>query len=349
MSLPRKFPEFSNPVATRKILLYLLEDPNNKITPCYDRTYLLRYKELEEVAKASPSGVMNALKELLEERWLDSKIEGNIVSCPKCGSLTLMVHYVCPNCSSQRISSVNVIKHLKCGFTGMLSDFLEEEELVCPNCSEPLTQNKIGIDWIAPGKWFYCYDCKNYSGKIKTVLECLKCGNSFAYNEGKILSVYSYFLNPGAFNLVAEYTGIFQDFIVELAEKGYEVQYPASIKGSGPIPHNFTFFVSKEGKFSCVIDVYYLQSGKLDERHVLQFASKAIDVKATHKLIVAIPSADEKAYDTAVSFKIDIIEASNIKEAIERITRYLRRIERRRSREFLVREEGLLEDILRRL
>ena len=48
-----------------------------------------------------------------------------------------------------------------------------------------------------------------------------------------------------------------------------------------------------------------------------------MDVDVTDRVIIAIPDATEAAYDTALSFKIEIITAENISDAIKKLAAWI--------------------------
>lgn len=346
MSIPRKFPEFSDPENTRKLLNHLVHNPSRILIPEIAASNRISYPIAEQITGLSIDKYLVIIKELLIAKWLIAMPYSNVLACPKCSSFNLSSNYVCRYCGEPRLSQGPTIVHLRCGYTGYLSDFEELTELVCPKCNEKLSLKKISQDWIAPGMWYYCNACKKFSSKAILKFTCLNCNHVFESKDAKIVNIYSYSLNPSAFNVVTEYVGVFQDLIVMLATDGYNVEYPASVQGNAPMPHPFTFRIRYQDKIDCIVDVLYSPKGAINEEDVMAFLAKASELDIPYKLIVAIPDATEKAFDVAESFKIDLVIAPDIKIAIEQIYDYLQNIQKQFSKEYREKESEMLKSIL---
>jgi len=323
MLFQRTFPKFTYPEETRKVIKYFLDNPTFVLTPEQSPTHTVYYPALSKITGLPQEKAMVILKELVENRWVEPQIYGNIPSCPKCGSLQIAISYFCPYCGSSHIVSGPVIKHITCGFTGFVSDFQEMDTLICPNCETQLEIKDIGKRWTAPGIWYECNSCHKFFEHPKINAKCIKCGATFPLEEAKLISIFSYTLNPYIVNTAIEFTGMFSKIIEIVAIKGWEVSYPAVIKGTTPAPHEFTMQLKYQDKFNCVIDILYSPKGKVDSPEVLNFSSKAMDVDVTDRVIIAIPDATEAAYDTALSFKIEIITAENISDAIKKLAAWI--------------------------
>ncbi|MGQ4913344.1 MAG: hypothetical protein ACP6IU_01200 [Candidatus Asgardarchaeia archaeon] len=345
MSIPRKFPEFSDSENTRKLLEYLVYHPNELLTPEIHGSHKISYPLAEKITELPINKYLIIIKELVMAKWLIASPYSNVTACPKCSSFNLSTHYTCIYCGEAKLTQNPTIVHLKCGYVGFVSDFEEMHELVCPNCHEKLTIKKISEEWIAPGMWYYCNNCKKFSRKAKLIFTCLSCGHVFGIDQSKLVSIYSYSLNPAAFNVVTEYVGAFQDLIIKLASEGYQVEYPASIQANAPMPHSFTFRIAYNN-IDTIIDVLYSPKGHISEEDVMAFVAKASEIDIPYKLIIAIPDATEKAIDIAESFKIDLLIAPDLNVAKTRIYEYLNNLKQRFSKEFQEQESAILKGLL---
>jgi len=325
MVFARKFPEFSFPEAVRKLMNYMLENPHFIVKPAFSEKEIITYPDLISITGLTIEDAIKLLKELVDARWVRAKISSNVPMCPKCESLKLVSHLVCPNCGDANITSGSVIKHLKCGFSGFISDFKELDEFVCPNCETKLKIDELGVTWIVPGIQYQCNNCRSFFESPKIEFECLNCRNKFSHHEAKIFSIYEYYLNPINLNIITEYTGSFTDLINALAVKGWEIAYPANLYGTAPSPHTFTFNFKYKDLINCVVDVIYSPIGFVDKTHVLNFISKIVELEVTHKLIIAVPEANQEAKETAELSGIVLIEAKTIEEVKEKIIDFLER------------------------
>lgn len=345
----REFPKFTYPEQVRKLLEYMLENPHFTVKPVFSEKEIISYPDIMKITELSFKEVILLLKELLDAKWIQSRVSSNLPSCPKCDSINVVSHFSCPHCGSTNLISGPVIKHLTCNFIGFISDFKEMNEFICPNCEEKLDIKDLGKTWVAPGIWYQCSKCRRFFETPDIIFECLSCNHTFRLDEVKLFNVYEYYLNPFNFNIVTEYTGSFADLISELAIKGWNVAYPASIHGKSPTPHTFTFNFIYKSVINCVADVIYSPLGVVDKTHVLTFVSKIVDIEATHKLIIAVPQANDEAKETAEISGVDLIEAKSISDVKQKIKEYLENLKESLSKEKVAEDIDRISKLLENL
>jgi len=122
-------------------------------------------------------GSLNKLLDFLEEQnLLEGKFYDKAYTCGNCRCGFLNFREICPQCKSAHLDIQDIIHHFHCAYAGPLSDFEQNQRMICPKCKKELKH--IGVDYDRPSIIYICQDC-DYSTQdpdIDTV--CFNCGRN---------------------------------------------------------------------------------------------------------------------------------------------------------------------------
>jgi CheY-like chemotaxis protein len=126
-----------------------------------------------------------------------------ILVCPDCRALPTL-RRGCRACGSVRTANSQLIHHFPCAHVGMVKEFDQGEELVCPKCRQ--RKLVIGADFEYLSGPYQCLDCNWSDTQLELVGQCLACELRFPIQqavEEELIGYYVHRLDPLA--LVAKH------------------------------------------------------------------------------------------------------------------------------------------------
>lgn len=302
--------------ATQILLSKFLNNEIIELEPIYDPKFGYRYPAVETITGDS-SKVEELLDKLYDVGILKRRLYDKIVSCPKCNSLNVSIHYCCPYCRSFDIQRSSLIEHVNCGYMDVEENFHKIGNLVCPKCQNEL--RKLDVDHRRAGIWCICKDCtKNFDIPV-TVLFCRDCHTESTFEDVTIKNVYAYSMKKDAkrgaslgWVLIAP----IRDFLIE---RGFNVESPAFIMGKSGASHMFDVIAQEKDKTKrqFVIDLAMSADDTVSEQSIVALFAKIFDVSPDGAYLVAIPRMSDNGKKMAESYNIHVIEAENPEEAIK--------------------------------
>jgi len=150
----------------------LLEKRIDAVKPKHVMRATVRYPAAYDSLGSDDDEVARLLKDLEDERVLESKTYGRRVECRQCGDSDLTIELLCPNCQSADIHKVYTVFCPKCSsqFHAVLVDDLAE--VTCLNCKEPVKVQDLAVIDVEP----LCNECGTASNDPKIVFKCATCG-----------------------------------------------------------------------------------------------------------------------------------------------------------------------------
>ncbi len=105
-----------------------------------------------------------------------------------------------------------------------------------------------------------------------------------------------------------------------LEEFDYRVAIPGSIKGVSGNEHIFDLAAFRgEGNTELLVVDIYASGGVVDEAPIIKMFAKRYDTNPKHSIIMAIPEMSAKAKSLASLYHIEVLEAANAAEAVEKL------------------------------
>lgn len=289
----------------------LLKEGVKEIEPKLDYDYGVSYYESLGVSPEDFPNLNDILSELERKGILKGIRVGTMLVCPNCGSHKLIPRLLCPICDSPNIRRVEAIHHITCNFIAPSDMFSEGELLRCPNCGKPL--RAIGVDYNKYKRVIYCENCKKVSMSPKLIFICSNCGEHMYEDELDLKPLLKYevieerLLKPSIERAISE----------GLRRRDLEVKHPSEVIGASGLTQRFSLSVRGEDS-ERFIDVVESSEG-VGEEKVLALFGKLFDISAKGGVLVAIPRATQEAKTLAKSLNIEIIEASNLDEALKKL------------------------------
>ncbi len=263
------------------------------------------------------------LEEITESGELVKELFDKTILCPRCDSQYISTRYNCPYCNSFDIEKSSLIEHTKCGYMDVEQNFRKKKKLVCPKCNNIL--KKEDFDYKKAGVWCKCNNCsKNFDIPTPTHF-CRKCGTISTFEEVNLKNVYSYRVkdSPKSGSSASEFVFVAINNFLE--KKGWKVESPASIKGKSGAEYSFdiaAFKGSKKDK-TIVIDVAVSSEEIVAEQPVVALFAKIFDVSPKKSVLVTVPKLSKNGKKMAKLYNIQIIEAKNQTQVIDRLKEIL--------------------------
>jgi DNA-binding response OmpR family regulator len=151
----------------------------------HDEHDLLRRENLEPSFHADSKRYQTGLPVDVLAKWselgiLRPTLMDRILLCPQCQSVATF-RKGCRVCGSVRLHSRPLVHHFACAHVGFVSDFEQEDGVVCPKCR---TRNMIvGADYEHLSGPFRCLDCDWSDTELDLVGQCLRCSLRFPANQ----------------------------------------------------------------------------------------------------------------------------------------------------------------------
>jgi hypothetical protein len=273
------------------------------------------FPDIEEILKVSSEEAKKILEEMVNEGFLVKEFLSVKLFCPKCNSHAFMIELKCPLCGSSLIKRGTMIEHLKCGYIDFEEKFISRKGLFCPKCRKEL--KAIGVDYRKLETYYKCIQCDIPISPID-YYNCLNCLNSYKKEDLVIKEIYNYIIDPDKKSLIESLTIDLKPIVEYLNKIGLSAFQNINIKGKSGIEHNFSLVAymkyNKEIYFSpdIVLDII-IKEEIVNEKEVLAFFAKAIDVNAKNKYCIAIPKFSEKAKEFLKSFNVYAYEIEDVK------------------------------------
>ncbi|MFN0021037.1 MAG: response regulator [Pirellulaceae bacterium] len=103
-----------------------------------------------------------------------------ILACPDCRAVPTL-RRGCRACGSVRTASSQLIHHFPCAHVGMVQEFDQGGELVCPKCRQ--RKLVIGADYEYLSGPYQCLDCNWSDTQLELVGQCLACELRFPIQQ----------------------------------------------------------------------------------------------------------------------------------------------------------------------
>jgi len=116
-----------------------------------------------------------------KEGLIDGEFLDRAYLCPKCEGAYVLTRECCVRCLSANLDPRDMIHHFLCAYIGPIDDFMQENTMVCPKCSEVVRH--IGVDYDKPSQIYSCMSCNHESQDVTIRTVCVHCGNNCRVEE----------------------------------------------------------------------------------------------------------------------------------------------------------------------
>jgi len=263
------------------------------------------------------------LEEIAESGDIEKELFDKTIICPRCDSQHISTRYNCPYCNSFDIEKSSLIEHTKCGYMDVEQNFSKKKKLVCPKCNSVL--KKADFDYKKAGVWCKCNNCnKNFDIPTPSHF-CRKCGVISTFEEVNLKNIYTYRVKKSP--KIGSSTSEFVSATINnyLSKEGWKVRSPASIKGKSGAEYTFDIAAFKGSKKDkpIVIDVAVSSGEIVVEQSVVALFAKIFDVSPKKSVLITVPKLSKNGKKMAELYKIQIIEAKNQTQVIDRLKEIL--------------------------
>ncbi|MEO9307108.1 MAG: response regulator [Nitrososphaera sp.] len=114
------------------------------------------------------------LLQLENEKKIIKTYDVKEISCIKCNSVRISLHFFCPSCGNYNFGQGKLIEHFKCGNVSTENSYKENK---CPKCKKEI--KILGVDYKTMDNYYICNDCNNKFSEPSQNYVCAKCGNIF--------------------------------------------------------------------------------------------------------------------------------------------------------------------------
>lgn len=141
------------------------------ISACWDFAYPEAVSYPVLVGFEQPRGLLEELASmgLLARQRFDS-----MHYCPSCHGSRLNVREECDECRSSDLSSSELVHHYRCAYQARVSQFQQNQLLICPKCHKQLRH--YGVDYDKPATVSVCNTCGEESSEPVVGFLCTDCG-----------------------------------------------------------------------------------------------------------------------------------------------------------------------------
>ncbi|MGC9104045.1 MAG: hypothetical protein ACP5JF_04530 [Candidatus Methanodesulfokora sp.] len=288
--------------ARDRIVLEIIAKSTEELRPIIDEKGV-SYPDAERIFDLDREAALEKLNELVKEGAMTKKRIDSLVLCPNCGSHLMLAKPSCPSCGSRIITKGRALRH-SCGYAGLEQDFLEGK---CPICDKQGGYEDLGIQ-------YRCENCGSVFRDPKVSFLCLNCGKESDYISAVIEPVFSYRLKKNKSKL---------DRLESILKKSYDVKMPGSIRGLSGVVHQFNCVLNDRSGGLIVMDIVAREL-YVGEDEAFRFALKVMDIAPKRAIFVAIPRISEDALNLLRQNKVEVVEAEDLDEAVDSVTKLLR-------------------------
>jgi CheY-like chemotaxis protein/Zn finger protein HypA/HybF involved in hydrogenase expression len=167
---------------------------------------------------------MNAtLESLVKAGYIIKEPTELILTCPKCNSRNIRLHYLCQNCNNSDFNKGDILEHNKCGYSGLEDKFKDGDALVCPKCRKQL--KLIGVDYFKVESAYTCAKCSHFFTTPELRYSCNACGHdTFRISDGKWTELFTYRINPDKITRIKQTIVSLSPIKNFLEEKGFLIE-----------------------------------------------------------------------------------------------------------------------------
>lgn len=277
------------------------------------------YPEASQIIGVEGSDVRDILEELCQENILVREPASLSCRCPTCNAESAALSLICPNCGGTDLMSGTALQHLPCLLFDFESNFTRGEgnSLYCPRCDRKL--EVLGSDYIAPGTFFKCGACGEFTARAKRLYSCPSCQQVFETAKEPPIEAYKYRVRS-SLDLKSHSIDV-SALIDELRKAGLDATRDASIKGVSGSSHQFSLIVTKSaggrGKSTdcCIAVDMVFGTTQVDPSRVFALFAKSIDCGIARRVLVAVPEISRQTKLLAESYDIYVLESQNTADA----------------------------------
>jgi len=314
---PPKSQEIYSDTGARQILQFLLRNITVVISPQSLPTDEITYPQLQSVLGEHAAEADSILARMAAVGVLVETLADKVPACPECNSKQVSIRYLCPQCYTFDITRSFLFEHLKCGKVASDDTFRKGTEYVCPKCQAVL--HNFGVEFRAIGAWYKCNHCNNSFNATVQSHFCRPKHHQFTPERARLIPIYEYRINTRILNEIRNQVLVYGDLITFLEDAGLTVSAPYTIIGKSGEPRTFDLIISSKGRWggqkTVAMDVAQSES-ETGPDVVREFAAKVRDAKPTSSYLVAIPTLTGDARELAKNLKLNVVEASSLKDAI---------------------------------
>ncbi|MCG8074270.1 MAG: hypothetical protein N0C86_20035 [Candidatus Thiodiazotropha taylori] len=128
---------------------------------------------IESLFGGHDQSIWQTLDFLNSQHLVQTRFVTRTHQCASCGCAFLNFKETCPQCESEELDADDLIHHFRCGYTAELSDFRQDDRLVCPKCDQTLRH--IGVDYDKPSMMYHCRSCDHRFQEPEIVTTCFDC------------------------------------------------------------------------------------------------------------------------------------------------------------------------------
>jgi transposase-like protein len=308
------------------LLNRLVSEGTDEIKPVLDPAHGFRYPEVEKLIGGTTTDAVNLIEKLANAGILEKKFFDKIIYCPSCKSANIAYRYVCPICRDAHIDLKALFEHIPCGYTDIEDRFKQDDKLVCPRCHVEL--KKLGVNYKRVRSGFECMACKKRFDDPLTISTCRNCGTTFTIKEADFADVHSYVLSANAKAELQKGMLFLTRIRGYLEKEGYSVEIPGYLEGASGATHRFDMVASDTKlpiKNALVIDVA-LSDTIVEEHPVISLFAKNFDTGTSPSIMVAVPKLSESGKKLAELYKINVIEATDMNEAVTKLYKIIKAV-----------------------
>ncbi|MBO3770006.1 MAG: hypothetical protein QXS51_03620 [Thermoproteota archaeon] len=335
----------------RKEVLNLLkafkERKISRIEPKISLEGALSYVDAEKIMDARGEVVRNILEELAEDGFLIRELLETRIACPQCGSLNVSLRLRCSACGSTSIKRGESIQHNKCGYIDFKTVFTVTDGLmICPKCNESIKKERG--DYVEKGVLYKCLVCGEFSQNPIKEFICSRCEKNYREEDYNPFEVYGYSVNEERKEIIEIETLDLGSVVKNLRSAFWEVKTSVFLSGKSGLEHPFTMVAYRPGtdraseETRIIVDIFF-EDKSINEIPVISFFSKILDVEVKHAILLAVPSANDKAKELAKSYGISVFECGKMDEVADTLWNAIRPIVEEEASKTFMEIAGILE------
>jgi predicted RNA-binding Zn-ribbon protein involved in translation (DUF1610 family) len=259
-------------------------------------------------------GAKDHLDILVEEGLMVRDFHQRELGCPKCGSINLIIRFLCPKCGGTKIVKGEIIEHWPCGYVGTETEFKDGK---CPKCKKKL--GKIGVEHRKLGPMYKCSDCGEAFQTPTDRLNCANCEKDFPKEEAAEVILYAYRITPKLEEDLEAALYQKNHLVEKLVDMGFNIEPETGVYGKSGLKHEF-YIVASQGKgklkLKLVIDLLSAAQ-EVPANDVFQLQAKALDLEAHGIILVGIPKFSEEAKKLMTHYGIAYVETQTLQNSAD--------------------------------